>query len=488
MPRKRCKKGKSPSPAAVGTAADTQHLNTNLLSLPTELLEMVVNNLGDEDVYSLSLLSKRLHFLALPIYCSRMHCRSLKEGYLHLYTSPLKILRAARTALYVQKLAYVSVDLAVQGLIPVLKGLSRLIYRMESVGSVQFGCVCIPRGAMDQAKVVKEFARLLEILACKSCTSVSFCGMKVASGQKSGPRGEISPLTALQYLNISSSILASSWIRTWIIRSINLSPITNLKLNEVALSVDTMSFGKDLCLLTLPSLTSLSLTFFESLQFDDIVAFLCRHHRIVTLRLKGRSVINSRTSTLPNDALPSLSTLETTPRYMQHFLRPRGSLPSLRHVSLEPDISYTNNGVVDAEDALACLAGRDGVSSLLFHLPLHETADYWLTRRSHLQRGKGKRRRGRRDVERSLVHIRTLSLDLAAGYPINTRTMSLIPQWFSLFPRLQHADFRNFSRPRSPDEEEVFMRAVADACPSMKTIHLGRHHRTAAELRTQRTQ
>ena len=441
-----------------------------------------MNNLGDEDVYSLALLSKRLHFLALPIYCSRMHCCSLKGGYLHLYSSPLKVLRAARTALYVQKLAHVSVNPAVQELIPVLKGLSRLMSRMESVCGVQFSCVCIPRGAMDQAKVVKEFARLLEILACKACTSVSFCGIKVASGQKSAPRSEISPLTTLQYLNISSSVLASPSIRTWIIRSINLSPITNLTLNEVALSADTMSFGKDLCLLKLPSLTILSLTFFENIQIDDIVTFLCRHHRIVTLRLKGRGVINSRTLTLPKDALPSLTTLETTPRYMQHFLRPRGSLPSLRHVSLESDVSYTNNGVANAENALACLARRDGVSSLLFHLPPHETADFWLTRGSH-----PRRRRGRRDVERSLVHIRTLSLHLAAGHSISPRTLSLIPQWLSLFPHLRHVDFRNFSMLRLPTEEEVFLRAVADACPRMETIHLGRHCRTAGELRAQRT-
>ena len=486
VPRfQRWQKYEVPSQPGVGPIIDTQYRGTTLLSLPTELIEMVVQEMEDDDVYSLSLLSRRLHFVALPIFISRQP-GLLGFGNLQLSKTPLKLLRAARVALFIQHFDHVTVNLmAMEPVLPMLKSLGRLFSRIEYVGSISLQSLNFG-GTLDTKQVVKGLVPFMEGLREKSCTTVLMSGITIPSERKGGRRIEISPLTTLTTFDLHYSMLANPSIRNWIIRTINMSPITTLSLNRVAFSADKSSFGKDLSLLTLPFLTELSIIIRDTLQFDDLSAFLCHHRGISNLTFKCDIIINATTPTLPNDALPLLDTLHATPRYIQHFLRPCGSLPNLRHVDIDPDFPPRMFGLIepppierlaDVEDTLACLAPRDGITSLGFFLPLDGAANTWLERGCHPRQGK------RMDVERSLVHIKTFQLRTALGFLVNAETMSLIPKWLSLFPGLQHADFNNMLGLRSFAEDELFLRAVAEACPGIQTLQLGLFGQSAADLR-----
>jgi len=310
-------------------------------------------------------------------------------------------------------------------------------------------------------------------------------GITILSERKRGRQIEIPPLATLTTFDLHSSMLANPPIRKWIIHTINMSPITTLFLNRVTFSADKSSFGKDLSLLTLPFLTNLSIIIRDNLQFDDFSAFLCRHRTILNLTFKCDTIISSSTPTLPKDALPLLDTLHATPRYIQHFLRPRGSLPNLRHVDLDPDFPLMferseqppTERLADVEDTLACLAPRDGITSLGFFLPLDGAENTWLTKGCHPRQGK------RMDVEQSLVHIKKFQLRTAIGLRVNAETVSLIPKWLSLFPCLEYANFSNMLGLRSFTENELFLRAVAEACPGIRTLQLGLFSTSAADLR-----
>jgi hypothetical protein len=102
---------------------------------------------------------------------------------------------------------------------------------------------------------------------------------------------------------------------------------------------------------------------------------------------------------LPEDALPSLWSLRTTPLYLQHLLRPRGLLPNLAYVEIDPGFPRRferrsiqvsdEDRIADMEDSLALLARRERVSSLAIHLPWDTVADKWLTMGSLPSRGRG---------------------------------------------------------------------------------------------------
>jgi len=170
-----------------------------------------------------------------------------------------------------------------------------------------------------------------------------------------------------------------------------------------------------------------------------------------------------------------LSTLRATPQYVIHLLRPRNSLPSLTHVEVDPDFPMFDPGAgelsmadrfVGVEESLTRLARRRDITSLGLHLPLDRSAEAWLMTGSHPRRGK------RSNVERSLVHINSLTLCATLSYQVSDRTISLIPKWLSLFPTLQHTDFSVLSGRMSSVEEKKFLRAVVDTCPKMETVQV----------------
>lgn len=81
-------------------ASDELPVDSLFSELPAELKSEILRYLDDEDVYTISLLSRQLHYLALPVFVSRQNGQLMHRS-LYMYKPPFKLLRAARVALYV---------------------------------------------------------------------------------------------------------------------------------------------------------------------------------------------------------------------------------------------------------------------------------------------------------------------------------------------------------------------------------------------------
>lgn len=81
-------------------------LSLSLLDLPTELVLIVLGLIDDEDLYSLALLNRQLHHLALRMYLTNqdLDWNQNFEKSLYLSMSSVPILRGLRIALFVQAL------------------------------------------------------------------------------------------------------------------------------------------------------------------------------------------------------------------------------------------------------------------------------------------------------------------------------------------------------------------------------------------------
>jgi hypothetical protein len=448
-----------------------------IFGLPTELIVMVLDMIDDEDLLSLSLLCRQLHYLALPILMSRLDGWRYPRKSIFLYNRPPIYLRAARIALFLQDLTAIVVNLSCLDplrLFPTLKGLARLILRMRRVKAISFSLLPTWKPA-DNTEIVNGFKQIAEALVSKGCEELTLEGCPFLPGHNVGPHSKISPLMTLRSFHARCATFSHPPLRSWIIDSINISPITNLTLHDAAFSKAPSDFGKDLRFLTLPSLAILSITSPKDLQFCDLLAFLCRHSGIKDLTLKCEAAISAKSPAPPDDSLPVLSTLRTSPQYVVHLLRPPNSLPSLTHVVIDPNFPIwdphdgepsNKSRFVQVDNSLASVASRRNVTSLGLYLPLDQSAETWLMSGSHPRQGK------RRDIECSLKYIDTLAVCGTIGGRVSPRTIPLMPKWVSLFPALRHANFGILLGQLSYAEEDKFLRAVIDACPELETVGL----------------
>lgn len=345
---------------------------------------------------------------------------------------------------------------------PTLHELGHLVEQMKYVGVITLDVEI-------KGEAAAPLGGLLGALVGKACTSLTVRRWDLRSASEATVSTVIPPLTTLQSLDIASSALSYPPIRNWIVQSVNGSnKIHSLSFYKV--QFDPWSAGEALSLLTLPSLAKLSITELPGLQWVDIAAFLVRHPKIMSLFLKCDATIPPLAPHLPEDALPSLSTLRSSPLYIQHFLRSPGSLSRLRHVEVDSHLPQTSGNFAadfaDVEDTLALLAYHESITSIGLPLLLNGSADAWLTSGSNPgEEGK------RRDVERLITHVKTVKL-----CPILTltsaTTFSLLPQWLALMPAVQHVDLTVvWGLPIT--QKMTFLRELASACPTCKIVQLG---------------
>ncbi|KZP23651.1 hypothetical protein FIBSPDRAFT_858217 [Athelia psychrophila] len=257
-----------------------------------------------------------------------------------------------------------------------------------------------------------------------------------------------------------------------------MSNIHSLSLYRVQVGQWTM--GDALSALTVPALAKLSLTELAGMDWSDIEAFLIRHPKIMSLYLKCDVAIPLSTQQLPHDALPSLSTLRSSPLYIQHFLRSPESLPVLTHVEVDSHLPRTTGDFVadfsDVEDTLALIASHPSITSIGLPLLLNGMADEWLL--SGSSRGKGG---VRRDVERLITHVKTVKICPEITLT-SSSTFGLLPHWLALIPAIQHVDLC-IVWGLEVTQKMNFLRALAAMCPTAQTVQIGLERWTLAKLR-----
>lgn len=323
------------------------------------------------------------------------------------------------------------------------KELARLISRLQGVPMVLLDLKF--QVTAHDAEILEGLVDLMGTLNDKPCQLLHVGGWNIGLASNC----DIPSVTTLERLQLRFARLCPSF-QDWAIRSMNSSLITHLLLDDLSYHRNSLSFNQNLHLLALPVLRVLTIRSRVPVPFRNLSAFLCRHPRIEDLALGFGDHIMRGPSALAVGALPILSTLCSTPRYISHFLSHGGSLPNLVCVKIHCFlVGNTEDYMVDVDECLLRLAPRRKINSLRFSFPpnLRE----WFTNGSHPRHGQ------RRDVERTLRYIKYLCL---TGF-LHRSAQPLLPHWLSLFPSLRRVDFRFCNAFKTAVDQAQFRVAIA---------------------------
>jgi hypothetical protein len=462
----------------------------SLLDLATELLVIIIDLLDDEDLLRISILSSRLHILALELYLSRQR-GSYRSNTLHLVGPPFRMLSALRMALFVQDFLYLDMMFVDNPDVHSMKGLERLLRRISSVREFVFeGTFDMTWAHSERPGIREAMGGIFAALVGKGCVKLTIKGAKFNEGTSisdltsertrltnivSSPSPhDIPPLTTLTELQIYRSAFSFPTLRTWVVNAMNMSPITKLILDHVTFFDRPASMHEIFRLLTLPLLSHLSISSI-GLNFSDVIEFLCRHPHIENMSLATDTGILSDFP-VPAEALPLLSTLKVPPHCIRPLLAASGSVPTLKVIAIDPDfpVMFCNQQAAidkrleDIQECFVHFASREGVTTLRLALPADSWARNWLQQGSRPKDGK------RRDVEQSLVHITTLQVDVWGCTPFSPAMEPLLVRWLALFPSLRYISFDSFTFIRmSSDDRVAFADSIGDACLLVEAVDIG---------------
>ncbi|KZP11132.1 hypothetical protein FIBSPDRAFT_937696 [Athelia psychrophila] len=136
---------------------------TGIKDLANELLYAIFDYLDDQSLSSLSLVSRALHRPALETVIIRLGGNSSMEQGAYFRRSPFALLRAVRSALFIQSLQIVSVTIDAKGNTAFLAELAQLFNRMTHIGSVYI-CFFSDREPIDSEHVVLKRAHSISLL------------------------------------------------------------------------------------------------------------------------------------------------------------------------------------------------------------------------------------------------------------------------------------------------------------------------------------
>jgi hypothetical protein len=129
--------------------------------------------------------------------------------------------------------------------------------------------------------------------------------------------------------------------------------------------------------------------------------------------------------------------------------------------------SAVDQRLEDIEECFMHLALRESVAALRLALPAGSWAANWLERGSHPKDGE------RRDVERPLVHVTVLDVDVWGCASFSTAMEPLLVRWLALFPSLRHVTFDSFTFIRmTSDEHSAFAKVIGEACSRVEIVEI----------------
>ena len=496
-----------------------------ILDLPNEIIIFILEDLEDDELFSLALLSRQLHHLALPIYLSRNGISSRPTSQLLLFDDRSNsILKALNTALFRPTLNSLLCtlichkhpdDFARQILM-----LNRLVGKVstlheasinfdkvnqlvstkeEIVTSPFFGDIEGPDHGLAQ-ELARELMVMMELILASGCHSFTISH----SGTYLPPSDEIKaailanfhglqfikkkvtrflqpfsyvfpslyPSTgtnALKTFNFHSPMALHPHLCRWTINTLNNSNLTSLSISQNR-STDSSVWSLVLPCITIPSLSHLSIDLC-SIKTSDLFKFLCRHTLIENLFL-GRNIISPNPSQiLVKNALKHLSQLTAHPKWLVHLLTPQGCFPSLSCIRILWRIQNKQHfSFVNLNSLLEPVARRLGsIKNLHLVLSFGSISSDWMIPSSTCLM----------DIRDSLnsppltcvthleLHIGTYSLPLAVA----TR----LPKWLAQFPVLARLKIVTMAEagPFCASEKDYFVRSVLASCPKLDHVEFG---------------
>ena len=498
-----------------------------ILDLPNEIIIFILEDLEDNELFSLALLSRQLHHIALPIYLSRNGISSRPRSQLLLFDDRSNsILKALNTALFKPSLNSLLCTLPCHkrpdDLFRQILMINRAVGRVSTLheASITFDKVnpLIPAkeetlmsrfcGDIEEPDhgLVQEFGReltiMMELIVASGCHSFTISH----SGAYSPPSNEtkatvlanfhglqfikekvaklllpfssmlprLSPTTpnALKTFNLHSPIAIHPHLCRWTINTLNNSNLTSLSISQNR-STKSSVWSLVLPCITIPSLSHLSIDLC-SIKTGDLFKFLSRHPLIQNLFL-GRNIPSPNPSnTLIKNALKHVSQLTAHPKWLVHLLTPQGCLPSLSCIRILWRLQNKQHfSFVMLNGLLEPIARRlESMTELHLVLSFGSISSDWMVPSSTTSSTMNLRDGSSNSppitcVTHLELHIGTYSLPLA----VTTR----LPKWLAEFPVLASLKMMTMAQagPFCDSEKDYFVRSVLATCPGLGDVEFG---------------
>jgi hypothetical protein len=497
-----------------------------ILDLPNEIIIFILEDLEDDELFSLALLSRQLHHLALPIYLSRNGISSRPNSQLLLFDDRSNsILKALNTALFRPSINSLLCTLPYHKRPDDLFRQILMIYRL--VGKVTLQEASINFDEVNSAKEETVMSRFFEDIEDPDHGLVQYFGRELAvmmelilasgchsftishSGTYSPPSNEttaailanfhglqsikkkvkklLQPFSsvfpslyptatnALKTFNLHSPIAIHPHLCRWTINTLNNSNLTSLSISQNR-STKSSVWSLVLPCITIPSLSHLSIDLC-SIKTGDLFKFLRRHPLIQNLFL-GRNILSPNPSqTLIKNALKHVSQLTAHPKWLVHLLTPQDCFPSLSCIRILWRIQNKQHfSFVMLNGLLEPIARRLGsIEELHLVLSFGSISSDWMVPSSRTSpssimdlRDDGSSNSPPLTCVTHLeLHIGTYSLPLA----VTTR----LPKWLAEFPVLASFKMMTMAEagPFCDSEKDYFIRSVLASCPKLRDVEFG---------------
>ena len=504
-------------------ASPTKTHIVGILDLPDEIIIFILEDLEDDDLFSLALLSRQLHQLALPIYLTRNGISSRPSSQLLLFDDRSNsILKALNTALFKPSLNSLLCTLlchkSPDDLFRQILMINRLVGKVTlNEASITFDKVDPLEPAKEEIVMsrffediedpdhglAQEFGReltvMMEMILASGCRSftishsgtysppsnetkaailTNFHGLQFIKEKVTKlllpfssmfPRLYPTSTNALKTFNLHSPIAIHPQLCRWTIDTLNNSNITSLSISQNR-STKSSVWSLVLPCITIPSLSHLSIDLC-SIKTVDLFKFLCRHPLIQDLFL-GRNILSPIPSqTLIKNALKHVRQLTAHPKWLVHLLTPQGCLPSLSCIRIlwriqnKQHFSFaTLNGLLEP---IACRLGS--IEELHLVLSFGSISSDWMvsTPSTLNLRDGSSNLPPLTSVTHLELHIGTYSLPLA----VTTR----LPRWLAEFPVLASLKMMTMAEagPFCDSERDFFVRSVLSSCPKLDDVKFG---------------
>ena len=469
-----------------------------LLTLSTELLLLILDNVHTPGLLTLSRTSRLLHYLALPRYLSRHGIQDPASRTLVLEShTAVQALPGFQISLFITSLDHLSYKF--RGVYPhfarEVHQLLCFVTRLSQVNEVILDLGNIDSRWADGLAIASsifwkpDFLRLLEVILKKKCVSLT-----VTHGRFLNPASPSSPssnkrrafiddlLSATRQFLVSSrpvssnhgvtihhtsypselrrfcihaDILFSPPFHDWIMGMLNTSPITSLSFRLAGLHPTT--WANFLSCITIPTLSHFSPEA-ASIPFADLLRFFSRHPSIIDIRLHSH-INHPDSGRLPRpfinkkQLLPNLASLSGCPGNINALLNYLQPVPQLQSISLSLSVHQRLFQTSDFEklnDEIGAVMQdiKPLALSLRFSVPFiyGESFDS---------------KPNKQEFQPSFPTVQVLNLSTDGRFDFSRWIIPGLPNWLSkTFPALHHVSFASDCVPVEAEHRNEFVSTI----------------------------
>ncbi|KAJ6462388.1 hypothetical protein C8R47DRAFT_1158463 [Mycena vitilis] len=318
---------------------------SGFLLLPTEVLLMIFDPLLD-DLLSLSLLCRRLHFLALPLFLKRNSVTHASET-TRVDMSTMRgtvVVRALTVALFVPSIEHlicVFPSAYIYRCVDNIRRVARLIKRLTRLEKLSLDFapnICLDNHMWDVYSAGRQWhacygalRALLNAVEDRSCPSLSILGFPALVASAS-PTPAPLPAKICSITDLSIDMDRSMPFSSWIFQAVRHSPVASLELTMARDTRvdDVVAFPGTLAALSLAG---------EYAPRAWVIEYLVKHPCLKTVSLACGLSRHARVAGFPDPnrrqlRLAHLVDLTTPISFLPHFLSADDPLPALEHLKL----------------------------------------------------------------------------------------------------------------------------------------------------------